>query len=278
MCIRDSFYAEGMFDQMDVEKEQYQLKPMNCPFHCLVYKDQLRSYRDLPFRWAELGTVYRYEQSGELHGLTRVRGFTQDDAHIFCTQDQLKEEVSKVIDLVLYIFKTLDFQNFVVQVSLRDPQKPEKYIGEQENWDKAELAIQEVAEEKGLETIVELGEAAFYGPKLDFMVRDAIGRRWQLGTVQIDYNLPDRFELDPCQGRRRPPLHAGPDGPSPVPRILAAAPADDRCGDACRGATQSGGWPRRQARRRGPPAPPPPPVPCRWRRGAGPKDARKESL
>jgi threonyl-tRNA synthetase len=165
---------------------------------------------------AEFGTVYRYEQSGELHGLTRVRGFTQDDAHIFCTPDQVKEEMGKVIDLVLYIFKTLDFQNFVVQVSLRDPDKPEKYIGEKENWDKAERAIQEVAEEKGLETVVELGEAAFYGPKLDFMVRDAIGRRWQLGTVQIDYNLPERFELEYTgadNGKHRPVMiHRAPFG------------------------------------------------------------------
>ena len=171
---------------------------------------------DLPVRLAEFGTVYRYEQSGELHGLTRVRGFTQDDAHIFCTPDQVKEEVGKVIDLVLYIFKTLDFQNFVAQVSLRDPNKPEKYIGEKENWDKAERAIQEVAEEKGLETVVELGEAAFYGPKLDFMVRDAIGRRWQLGTVQIDYNLPERFELEYTgadNGKHRPVMiHRAPFG------------------------------------------------------------------
>lgn len=211
-------YGEDSFQpiQTPSDGEEYLLKPMNCPHHCEVFKARPRSYRDLPVRLAEFGTVYRYEQSGELHGLTRVRGFTQDDAHIFCTQDQLKEEVSKVIDLVLYIFKTLDFQNFVVQVSLRDPQKPEKYIGEQENWDKAERAIQEVAEEKGLETIVELGEAAFYGPKLDFMVRDAIGRRWQLGTVQIDYNLPDRFELEYTgadNGKHRPVMiHRAPFG------------------------------------------------------------------
>jgi threonyl-tRNA synthetase len=211
-------YGEDSFQpiQTPSDGEEYLLKPMNCPHHCEVFKARPRSYRDLPVRLAEFGTVYRYEQSGELHGLTRVRGFTQDDAHIFCTQDQLKEEVSKVIDLVLYIFKTLDFQNFVVQVSLRDPQKPEKYIGEQDNWDKAERAIQEVAEEKGLETIVELGEAAFYGPKLDFMVRDAIGRRWQLGTVQIDYNLPDRFELEYTgadNGKHRPVMiHRAPFG------------------------------------------------------------------
>jgi len=182
--------------QTPSEGEEYLLKPMNCPHHCEVYKSRPRSYRDLPVRFAEFGTVYRYEQSGELHGLTRVRGFTQDDAHIFCTADQVKEEVSNVIDLVLYIFKILDFEDFVVQVSLRDPENPEKYIGSDENWEKAERAIQEVAEEKSLKTIVELGEAAFYGPKLDFMVRDAIGRKWQLGTVQIDYNLPERFELE----------------------------------------------------------------------------------
>ena len=182
--------------QTPSEGEEYLLKPMNCPHHCEVYKSRPRSYRDLPVRFAEFGTVYRYEQSGELHGLTRVRGFTQDDAHIFCTADQVKEEVSNVIDLVLYIFKILDFEDFVVQVSLRDPENPEKYIGSDENWEKAERAIQEVAEEKNLKTVVELGEAAFYGPKLDFMVRDAIGRKWQLGTVQIDYNLPERFELE----------------------------------------------------------------------------------
>ncbi len=172
------------------------LKPMNCPHHCEIYKSEPKSYRDLPYRLAEFGTVYRYEQTGELHGLTRVRGFTQDDAHIFCTVDQVKEEVGKVIDLVLYIFKTLDFTDFLAQVSLRDPNNPSKYIGSDENWEKAEKAIQEVADEKGLKTVVEYGEAAFYGPKLDFMVRDAIGRKWQLGTVQIDYNLPERFELE----------------------------------------------------------------------------------
>lgn len=178
------------------EGEMYMLKPMNCPHHCEIYKSEPKSYRDLPYRLAEFGTVYRYEQTGELHGLTRVRGFTQDDAHIFCTADQVKEEVGKVIDLVLYIFKTLDFNDFLAQVSLRDPGNPSKYIGSDENWEKAERAIQEVANEKGLKTVVELGEAAFYGPKLDFMVRDAIGRKWQLGTVQIDYNLPERFELE----------------------------------------------------------------------------------
>ncbi len=178
------------------EDEVYMLKPMNCPHHCEIYKAEPKSYRDLPLRLAEFGTVYRYEQTGELHGLTRVRGFTQDDAHIFCTVDQVKEEVGKVIDLVLYIFKTLDFHDYLAQVSLRDPGNPSKYIGSDENWEKAETAIKEVADEKGLKTVVELGEAAFYGPKLDFMVRDAIGRKWQLGTVQIDYNLPERFQLE----------------------------------------------------------------------------------
>ncbi|HEY8403872.1 MAG TPA: threonine--tRNA ligase [Flavobacteriales bacterium] len=178
------------------EGELYMLKPMNCPHHCEIFKAEPRSYRDLPLRLAEFGTVYRFEQTGELHGLTRVRGFTQDDAHIFCTNDQVKEEVGKVIDLVLYIFKTLDFPEFLAQVSLRDPNNPSKYIGSDENWEKAERAIKEVAEEKGLKTVIEYGEAAFYGPKLDFMVRDALGRKWQLGTVQIDYNLPERFELE----------------------------------------------------------------------------------
>lgn len=176
--------------------EEFLLKPMNCPHHCEIFKSKPRSYKDLPARFAEFGTVYRYEQSGELHGLTRVRGFTQDDAHIFCTQDQVKEEFKKVIDLVLYIFKTLDFQNFKAQISLRDPENPSKYIGSDENWEKAENAIIEAAAEKNLPTIVELGEAAFYGPKLDFMVQDALGREWQLGTIQVDYNLPERFELE----------------------------------------------------------------------------------
>ena len=191
-------YGEDSFQPINTpaEGEEYLLKPMNCPHHCEIFKARPRSYRDLPVRFAEFGTVYRYEQSGELHGLTRVRGFTQDDAHIFCTVDQVKEEVGKVIDLVLYIFRTLKFEDFIAQVSLRDPENPEKYIGKDENWDKAERAIQEIADEKGLRTVVELGEAAFYGPKLDFMVRDAIGRKWQLGTVQIDYNLPERFELE----------------------------------------------------------------------------------
>ena len=177
------------------DSEEFLLKPMNCPHHCEIYKFKPRSYKDLPLRFAEFGTVYRYEQSGELHGLTRVRGFTQDDAHIFCRPDQLKDEFMKVIDIVLYIFKTLSFDKFTAQVSLRDPNNKEKYIGSDENWHKAEQAIIEAAAEKGLNTTVELGEAAFYGPKLDFMVRDAIGRQWQLGTIQVDYNLPERFDL-----------------------------------------------------------------------------------
>jgi threonyl-tRNA synthetase len=176
--------------------EEFLLKPMNCPHHCEIFKARPRSYKDLPVRFAEFGTVYRYEQSGELHGLTRVRGFTQDDAHIFCMQEQVKDEFKKVIDLVLYIFKTLKFENFKAQISLRDPGTPDKYIGSDENWEKAESAIIEAAAEKGLPTVVELGEAAFYGPKLDFMVQDALGREWQLGTIQVDYNLPERFELE----------------------------------------------------------------------------------
>lgn len=178
------------------EGEEFLLKPMNCPHHCEIYKTRPRSYRDLPLRFAEFGTVYRYEQSGELHGLTRVRGFTQDDAHIFCRPDQLKEEFIKVIDIIFYIFKTLDFKEYVAQISLRDPNNKEKYIGSDENWEKAENAIIEACKEKGLNTVVELGEAAFYGPKLDFMIKDAIGRKWQLGTIQVDYNLPERFELE----------------------------------------------------------------------------------
>ncbi len=178
------------------EGEEFLLKPMNCPHHCEIFKSHQHSYKDLPIRYAEFGTVYRYEQSGELHGLTRVRGFTQDDAHIFCTPDQLKDEFKKVIDIILYIFKTLDFQDYTAQISLRDPDDKEQYIGSDENWDKAEKAIIEASEEKGLKTIIEKGEAAFYGPKLDFMVRDAIGRKWQLGTIQVDYNLPERFDLE----------------------------------------------------------------------------------
>ncbi|MGI4819594.1 MAG: threonine--tRNA ligase [Janthinobacterium lividum] len=176
--------------------EEFFLKPMNCPHHCEIYRTKPRSYRDLPVRLAEFGTVYRYEQSGELHGLTRVRGFTQDDAHIFCRPDQVKEEFQKVIDLVLYVFKALGFVDFTAQISLRDPDNKTKYIGTDENWALAESAIQEATAEKGLTTVTELGEAAFYGPKLDFMVRDALGRRWQLGTIQVDYNLPERFDLE----------------------------------------------------------------------------------
>ena len=178
------------------EGEEYMLKPMNCPHHVEIYKAKPHSYKDLPVRLAEFGTVYRYEQSGELHGLTRVRSFTQDDAHIFCTPEQLKDEFCKVIDIVLYIFKTLKFDNFTAQISLRDPANKEKYIGDDDVWEKAEKAIVEASAERGLKTISEIGEAAFYGPKLDFMVKDAIGRKWQLGTIQVDYNLPERFQLE----------------------------------------------------------------------------------
>ncbi len=179
-----------------VEGEEFFLKPMNCPHHCEIYKSRPVSYKDLPLRLAEFGTVYRYEQSGELHGLTRVRGFTQDDAHIFCTPDQVKDEFKGVMDIVMKIFKALDFNDFIVQISLRDQEDKSKYIGSDENWDKAEKAIMEVAEESGLDTIIEYGEAAFYGPKMDFMVKDALGRKWQLGTIQVDYNLPERFQLE----------------------------------------------------------------------------------
>jgi threonyl-tRNA synthetase len=191
-------YGQDSFQPIHTpeEGEEYLLKPMNCPHHCEMYKASPKSYKDLPIRLAEFGTVYRYEQSGELHGLTRVRGFTQDDAHIFCRPDQLKEEFIKVIDIILYIFKTLDFQDYIAQVSLRDKKDHSKYIGSEDNWEKAESAIIEAADERGLNYVVEYGEAAFYGPKLDFMVRDAIGRKWQLGTIQVDYNLPERFELE----------------------------------------------------------------------------------
>ncbi len=191
-------YGKDSFQEIrtPVEGESYLLKPMNCPHHCEIYKSKPHSYKDLPVRMAEFGTVYRYEMSGELHGLTRVRGFTQDDAHIFCRPDQLKEEFKKVIDIVFIIFKALDFKEYRAQISLRDPAKPEKYIGSTENWDKAELAIIEACDEKGLSTVTELGEAAFYGPKLDFMIKDALGRSWQLGTIQVDYNLPERFQLE----------------------------------------------------------------------------------
>jgi threonyl-tRNA synthetase len=178
------------------EGEEFFLKPMNCPHHCEIYKSKPRSYKDLPVRYAEFGTVYRYEQSGELHGLTRVRGFTQDDAHLFCRTDQVKDEFKKVIDLVLYVFSALGFNDYTAQISLRDPDNKTKYIGSDENWALAEKSIIEAAEEKGLKTVIELGEAAFYGPKLDFMVKDALGRKWQLGTIQVDYNLPERFELE----------------------------------------------------------------------------------
>ena len=191
-------YGKDSFQpiQTPQEGEEFFLKPMNCPHHCEIYKTKPRSYKDLPVRFAEFGTVYRYEQSGELHGLTRVRGFTQDDAHLFCRPDQVTEEFKKVIDLVLYVFNALGFEDYTAQVSLRDPENKAKYIGTDENWQLAESAIIEAAAEKGLRTVVELGEAAFYGPKLDFMVKDAIGRKWQLGTIQVDYNLPERFELE----------------------------------------------------------------------------------
>ena len=191
-------YGEDSFRPITTpeEGEEYLLKPMNCPHHCMIFKWKPRSYKDLPFRCAEFGTVYRYEQSGELHGLTRVRSFTQDDAHIFCRPDQVKEEFIRVMEIIEIIFKALDFKNFEAQISLRDPNDHEKYVGTDENWAKAEAAIQEACAEKGLPAHVEYGEAAFYGPKLDFMVKDALGRRWQLGTIQVDYNLPERFELE----------------------------------------------------------------------------------
>ena len=198
------------------EGEEYMLKPMNCPHHCEIFRSSPRSYRDLPLRFAEFGTVYRYEQSGELHGLTRVRGFTQDDAHLFCRPDQLQEEFEKVIDLILYVFKTLKMTDYMAQISLRDPKNTEKYIGSDENWNKAEQAIIDAAAKKGLKTVVELGEAAFYGPKLDFMVKDAIGRKWQLGTIQVDYNLPERFDLEftDADGSKQRPvmIHRAPFG------------------------------------------------------------------
>lgn len=191
-------YGEDSFQGIKTphEGEEFLLKPMNCPHHCEIFSSKPRSYKELPVRLAEFGTVYRYEQSGELHGLTRVRGFTQDDAHIFCMPGQVKEEFTKVIDLVLYVFESLGFEDFTAQISLRDPENKEKYIGEDEAWEKAETAIIEAAAEKGLSTVTELGEAAFYGPKLDFMVKDALGRKWQLGTIQVDYQLPERFKLE----------------------------------------------------------------------------------
>jgi len=190
-------YGEDSFQPITTPKqdEEFLLKPMNCPHHCEIYKYKPHSYKDLPIRYAEFGTVYRYEQSGELHGLTRVRGFTQDDAHIFCTPEQLDQEFKNVIDLVLYVFRSLGFDNFTAQVSIRDLEKPEKYIGSVENWEKSEKAIITAAKDKGLDFVIEEGEAAFYGPKLDFMVKDALGRSWQLGTIQVDYNLPERFDL-----------------------------------------------------------------------------------
>ncbi len=198
------------------EGEEYMLKPMNCPHHCEIFRSSPRSYRDLPLRIAEFGTVYRYEQSGELHGLTRVRSFTQDDAHLFCRADQIQEEFEKVIDLILYVFKTLNFDKYLAQVSLRDPKHKEKYIGSDENWAKAEQGIIDAAKAKGLNTVVEYGEAAFYGPKLDFMVKDAIGRKWQLGTIQVDYNLPERFQLEytDADGSKKRPvmIHRAPFG------------------------------------------------------------------
>ncbi|MCF8346534.1 MAG: threonine--tRNA ligase [Bacteroidales bacterium] len=191
-------YGKDSFQPISTpqEGEEFLLKPMNCPHHCEIYRAKPHSYRDLPVRLAEFGTVYRYEQSGELHGLTRVRGFTQDDAHIFCRPDQLKEEFIKVIDIIHHIFNALDFNDYITQISLRDREDHTKYIGSDENWEKAEQAIIEASDEKGLKTVIEYGEAAFYGPKLDFMVRDAIGRKWQLGTIQVDYNLPERFDLE----------------------------------------------------------------------------------
>lgn len=206
IALKDLYVCSGHYEKYGAdafqpintpqEGEQFFLKPMNCPHHCEIYKSSPRSYKDLPVRYAEFGTVYRYEQHGELHGLTRVRGFTQDDAHLFCRPDQVKEEFCKVIDLVLYVFNALDFKDYTAQISLRDPENKTKYIGSEENWNLAEQAIIESAKEKGLKTVVELGEAAFYGPKLDFMVKDALGRKWQLGTIQVDYNLPERFQLE----------------------------------------------------------------------------------
>lgn len=211
-------YGQDSFQPIHTpqEGEEYLLKPMNCPHHCEIFKSAPRSYRDLPIRFAEFGTVYRYEQSGELHGLTRVRSFTQDDAHMFVMQEQLKDEFKKVIDLILYVFKVFDFKDYTAQISLRDKVNRDKYIGSDENWEKAEAAIIESAAEKGLKTVVEYGEAAFYGPKLDFMVKDAIGRKWQLGTIQVDYNLPERFELEytDSDGTKKRPvmIHRAPFG------------------------------------------------------------------
>lgn len=209
-------YGKDSFQPIDTphEGEEFLLRPMNCPHHCEIYKFKPRSYKDLPVRLGEFGTVYRYEQSGELHGLTRVRGFTQDDAHIFCRPDQVKEEFVKVVDLVLYVLNALHFEDFTAQISLRDPNNKEKYIGSEENWEKAEQAIIEAVAERDIQTVTEYGEAAFYGPKLDFMVKDALGRSWQLGTVQVDYNLPERFELE----------YAGSDNAKHTPVMIHRAP------------------------------------------------------
>lgn len=209
-------YGEDSFQPIKTpnEDEEFLLKPMNCPHHCEIFKFKPKSYRELPYRVAEFGTVYRYEQSGELNGLTRVRGFTQDDAHIFCTPDQLKSEFVDVIDLVMHVFKKLGFEKFTAQISLRDPHNKAKYIGSDENWEKAERAIIEATAERDMETVTEYGEAAFYGPKLDFMVKDALGRSWQLGTIQVDYNLPERFELD----------YIGPDNEKHRPVMIHRAP------------------------------------------------------
>ena len=209
-------YGEDSFRPITTpeEGEEYLLKPMNCPHHCMIYKNEPRSYKELPLRFAEFGTVYRYEQSGELHGLTRVRSFTQDDAHIFCRPDQVKEEFIKVMEIIQIIFKALSFEQWEAQISLRDPSNTTKYVGSDENWAKAEAAIKEACEEKGINAKVELGEAAFYGPKLDFMVKDAIGRRWQLGTIQVDYNLPERFDLE----------YIGSDGQKHRPVMIHRAP------------------------------------------------------
>lgn len=224
ICRKELYVTSGHFDKYGkdsfqpittpVEGELFMLKPMNCPHHCEIYKSKPRSYKDLPLRLSEFGTVYRYEQSGELHGLSRVRGFTQDDAHLFCTQDQVKNEFLKVIDLVGLVLNKMGFKEFNAQISLRDLENREKYIGKEENWDKAEAAIIEAAAEKNLNTVIEYGEAAFYGPKLDFMVKDAIGRSWQLGTIQVDYNLPERFELE----------YTGSDGAKHRPVMIHRAP------------------------------------------------------
>ncbi|HHJ49304.1 MAG TPA: threonine--tRNA ligase [Phaeodactylibacter sp.] len=209
-------YGEDSFQPIHTPKEgeEFLLKPMNCPHHCEIFGHRPRSYKDLPLRIAEFGTVYRYEQSGELHGLTRVRGFTQDDAHIFCTPDQVKGEFLNVLELTRHVLQKLGFEDYTVQISLRDPENPEKYIGSEENWEKAERAIVEAVEETGLEAVTELGEAAFYGPKLDFMVKDALGRSWQLGTIQVDYNLPERFQLE----------YIGPDNQPHRPVMIHRAP------------------------------------------------------